>query len=60
MNRVKAQAIVERGDYDPCDYEGIYNLFLTAFGNIELARRQRTKATERYADRAIEAAKTRR
>lgn len=53
LNRVKAQDIIHQGNFNETDYDGIYRLYLAAFDDKDLARRQRTKALERYTDAKI-------
>jgi hypothetical protein len=46
MGRIKAQRKIERGDYNPTDYEGVYNLFLQAYGDEDLAREAQSNAAK--------------
>lgn len=48
---VKAQDIIHRGDYDPCDYSGVYLLYKQAFGNEALARKAQSQAAENHMNR---------
>ena len=56
LNRVKAQDIIHRGDFDPCDYQGVFGLYLRAYDDVDLAHRQRTKAMKNLVDRETAAA----
>lgn len=57
---MKAQDIVHRGDFDPCDFRGVYRLYKVAFGDEEKARKAQSHAAELYASREVERAKTKR
>jgi hypothetical protein len=46
MTRVKAQRRIERGDYDGTDHEGVYNLFMVAFGDENRARDAQAEAAK--------------
>lgn len=53
LDRVKAQSRLHHGQYNPADYEGVYNLTLLATGDEAKARRARADAMERYVDAKI-------
>jgi hypothetical protein len=42
-----ARKIIERGQIDDEDFEGIYQLYIVAFGDEELARKKQTEAAWR-------------
>jgi hypothetical protein len=44
LERVKAQDMIHRGQFDPADYEGVRALYLDAYGDEELADRAQTEA----------------
>lgn len=52
LARVKAQDRMHRGDYDPGDYKGVYNLVLLATGDETQAVQARANAMEVYEARA--------
>lgn len=58
LARVKAQHRIHCGNYDAEDYRGVYELFLTAYGDEQVARKARLRALENYVDGQI--ARTRR
>lgn len=53
--RIKAQARLESGQYDPLDYRGIYALVLIATGDEQRARKAQADALERYVDSKVAA-----
>lgn len=50
LERCKAQQRIHLGQYNPTDWKGVYDLWLYAFGDEELARKARTQALELYVD----------
>ena len=44
LPRMQSQEKIQRGQFDPCDYDGVYQLFLTAFGNEDLARKKQAES----------------
>lgn len=48
---VQAQDTIHQGNYDHCDYKGVYNLFSLAFKNEKLAEEMRNKALEAYVEK---------
>jgi len=57
MGRLKAQAMIERGDYDYQDYEGVYDLFMAAYGDDIRARKAKLSAMTKVMREATEAAR---
>lgn len=55
LRRCKAQQTIHLGNLSPTDYEGTFNTYLTAFGDMELAHKAKSKALERYVDSRIAA-----
>lgn len=47
---MKCQDRIYRGDYSPTDIKGVYQLYLTAFGDEELARKKQTEAARAYVE----------
>ncbi len=56
LPRLKAQAKIERGDFAGLDYRGVYHLYLTAFGDPELALAAQTAFLENQIKRDTNAA----
>jgi hypothetical protein len=54
---MQAQDVIHRGDFDPCDYKAVYDLFKVAYGDEEKARKAQSQAAELYANREMERAK---
>lgn len=52
LHKLQCQERIHRGDYDPMDHKGIYHLFLHAFGDEELARKQQTNAFKLFVEKA--------
>jgi hypothetical protein len=52
LERMKAQQTIHLGNFDPTNWQGIYELYLRAYGN-QLAEDARMKAMELYIDRQI-------
>lgn len=48
LSRVKAQAKIESGQFDPLDHIAVYNLYLAATGDEALAVRARSQSQEAY------------
>ena len=57
LRSVQAQDIIHRGDFDPYDYQGVYDLFKVAFGDENKARKAQSQASELFANREMERAK---
>lgn len=57
MGRLKAQAIIERGDYDWREYEGVYDLFMAAYGDETRARKAKLGAMTKVMREQTEAAR---
>ena len=55
LNRSKAQHIIHNGLYDACDYRAVFELYLRAFGDLDLAHRAKSMAAEQYVEAAIRA-----
>lgn len=51
LERCKAQQRIHTGNYDPCDYRGAYDLWMTAYGQERLARKAQSIAAEAYMER---------
>ena len=49
---MRAQQRIHLGLFDPADYEGVFGLYLTAYGDVELAHKAKSQAAEIYAERA--------
>ncbi|MFN7841407.1 MAG: hypothetical protein ACK5N9_06735 [Pirellula sp.] len=52
LPRVRAQKTIEDGNYDPTDYERVYQLFLQAFDDENLARKRQTESFKLYLQKA--------
>jgi len=50
LPRVKAQATLQAGKFDPAAYDAIYQLVLVATGDEKQAREARAQALERFVD----------
>jgi hypothetical protein len=48
LPRVRAQKTIEEGKYDPTDFERVYQLFLQAFDDENLARKRQTESFKLY------------
>ena len=46
LERCKAQQVIHLGKYNPSDYRGVYQLYLLAFGDEDVARRAQVRAAE--------------
>jgi hypothetical protein len=57
LERCKAQQIIHLGKYDHENYQAVYDLYLKAYGNKELALRAKSAAAERFANAAMRAAR---
>lgn len=44
LPRLQSQEKIQRGQFDPLDYDSVYRLFLTAFGDEELARKKQSES----------------
>jgi len=51
LPRLKAVKRVESGDYDPTDYEAVYNLWLTAFEDENQAREAQSVALSKFVEK---------
>lgn len=49
--RMNAQQTILEGKVDPADHKTIYDLYMTAFGDEELAQKAKTKAFARMVDK---------
>ncbi|XZE18818.1 hypothetical protein SH449x_004123 [Pirellulaceae bacterium SH449] len=52
LPRVRAQKTIEDGKYDPTDFERVYQLFLQAFDDENLARKRQTESFKLYLQKA--------
>lgn len=43
--------MIHRGDFDNTDYEGVYWLYMTAFGDKRLAEKMKIRALEAYVNK---------
>lgn len=59
LPRLHAQSQIQNQQYDPTDYQGVYELFMQAYGDDELATRVKTKALESLVRSETEAARCR-
>lgn len=50
LPRVKCQQMIQDGNYNPSDYRGVEALYMTAFGDQQMANKARRAAQERYVD----------
>ena len=57
LHRMQSQETIQKGDYSATDYNGIYNLFLAAYGDEDLARKMQTKAAELYVEQCTKQGK---
>ena len=57
MGRLKAQVIIERGDYDYHEYEGVYDLFMVAYDDDMRARKAKLSAMTKVMREDTEAAR---
>lgn len=57
LERVKAQDRIHRGDFDQGDYLGAYDLYMTAYGDPELAMKAKCNAAEVFAARSCNGAR---
>lgn len=57
LHKLQCQERIHRGDYDQVDPNGVYQLFLHAFGDEELARKHQTHAAKLLVDRACKASR---
>lgn len=55
LNRVQAQRKIHSGDYDPVDFDGVYELFLMATGDRNVANRARVESLKLFVDSKREA-----
>lgn len=44
LQRMQSQESIQRGDYNSTDHNGIYELFISAYGDENLARKMQTSA----------------
>lgn len=59
LNRCQAQQRIQSGQFDETDYEGIYELFMQAYGDEAMARRAQAQAAERLVMQRTEEARAR-
>lgn len=57
LPKMQCQETIHRGDYSSDDHKGIYELFLTAFGDEELARKMQTQAFKLYVEKCTRTGK---
>lgn len=57
LPRLQAQDRVFRGLYDPLDYQGVYELYLDAYGNDDLARAAQLASLKRVVRAETDAAR---
>lgn len=48
LSRLESQDIIRSGDYDPANYEYVYNLYICAYGDEQRAQDAKFKALQRY------------
>ena len=48
LPRVQAQDRIQRGDYSETDFKGVYQLFLLAYGDEDLAQKKQTEAAKAF------------
>jgi hypothetical protein len=53
LHRLQCQDRIYRRDFDPIDYEGVYQLFKAAYDDEDLAQRQKAAAFSIYVERRI-------
>ncbi len=58
LPRVQAQDQIFRGRVDPMDEDAVYDVFMAAYGDPELARSERLKAVRTIVRTSCEAART--
>lgn len=51
LNAMHAQQRIQTGNFDPANYEGVFAMYWTAYGDLELAHRAKSRAAEIYAER---------
>jgi hypothetical protein len=57
LPRLLAQQMISDGKYDPADWENIDALWMTAYGDPDLARAAKRRAAERYVYEQCESAR---
>ena len=57
LERCKAQQTIHLQNYSPTDYRGVYELYLTAYGDENLARKAQAHAAEAFMDQQCNAAR---
>lgn len=57
LHRMQSQETIQRGDYQATDYNAIYNLFLSAYGDENLARKMQTEAAKAYVEQCTKTGK---
>ncbi len=57
LHRMQCQETIQKGDYSATDYTAVYNLFLAAYGDEDLARKMQTKAAEMYVEQCTKQGK---
>jgi len=51
IGKLRAQERIRRGEFDRADYEGVYDLYLSAYEDEEIAQQAMEAAAKYYADR---------
>jgi len=51
LERCKAQDTIHRGNFDPTNHRAVYDLYLAAYDDEDLARKAQSLAAEAYMDR---------
>ena len=46
LEKVKAQQTIHLGNYSPTDWQGVYGLYMLAYGDTVLAQAARVRAME--------------
>jgi hypothetical protein len=57
---VQAQQTIYDGQFDPANHQRVYELYLAAYGDEDLARRAQANAAETYVNQQTAAANRRR
>ena len=57
LRRMQSQQAIIDGKYDADDYEQVYDLYMTAYGSEDLARRARLQSMQRLVRQETEAAR---
>lgn len=51
MPSLRARKRIENGQYDPTDYNAVYHLWLTAYGDEEAARKAKAESVKALVDK---------